>query len=532
MEPRVYSNLSPKRGWSWETVPEPVPETQIVDTLEADVAIIGGGISGLAAGARCAELGMSAIIVDRFSESAARGELIAALDSPAMRHLGINIDKKQFARDWMSVSGSRVNEDLLGIYVNRSGEALQWLLSLAGDSVEVNIQTGYKGPGFGEYPCAHLIQLKNGCHDYINHSGGKLIRELLEQKFLNNGGRIFRCERAEQLEKNGTGRVNAFIAKGEDGQYRRYKGSKAVILAAGDISGDPEMLEAFCPVALKTNRILYRPAGLNTGDGHKMAYWAGAAFDDPAWAPSFVNSAYCEYTFFFLHVNQRGKRFMNEDTHMHAKALRCLMQPGGDHAYTIMDSKWLQEYTERFDLIGGRGVKPLSLSTFGDKWSPDCGLEQYIEKAVEGGIGVKAGTLEELAERISVPANELVKTVDRYNELVKNGEDADFGKRSELLTNIVKPPFYALKWGPELMGVFGGVLTNTNMNALGPDMKPIDGLYAVGSVSGGIYGVDYPPLIEGINYGRALTWALAAADGIRADSSGRTCSRKGVGDGN
>ena len=32
-------------------------------------------------------------------------------------------------------------------------------------------------------------------------------------------------------------------------------------------------------------------------------------------------------------------------------------------------------------------------------------------------------------------------TVARYNELAKQGKDLDFGKRSELLFSIEKPPF-------------------------------------------------------------------------------------------
>jgi predicted oxidoreductase len=50
---------------------------------------------------------------------------------------------------------------------------------------------------------------------------------------------------------------------------------------------------------------------------------------------------------------------------------------------------------------------------------------------------------------------------------------------------------------------------------LGPDYKPIPGLYAVGKIAGGIYGVDYPQLMTGIDNGRALTWALALADAVK-----------------
>lgn len=346
-----------------------------------------------------------------------------------------------------------------------------------------------------------------------------LVCEILEKELINHSGRLFRSTCAEQLEKDDTGRVVAFIAKGEDGLYRRYKGSKAVILASGDIGGNPEMLEAFCPIALKPSKNMYYPAGLNTGDGHKMAYWAGAAFDPPAWAPSLHNIAYCGYSFFFLHVNQRGKRFMNEDTWMQAKSIRCMMQPGGDYAFTIMDSKWLTEFGERYDLVGGQGVMPLSLSNFSDRWDPSCGLLQEIEESIDRGLGAKSDTLENLASMINVPADALLKTVARYNELVDIGDDVDFGKRSGLLTSIVKPPFYALKWGPALLNVFGGALTDTHLNVIGPDQKPIPGLFAVGNVSGGMYGVDYPLLLNGNSYGRALTWALAVADGIQAESS-------------
>ena len=53
------------------------------------------------------------------------------------------------------------------------------------------------------------------------------------------------------------------------------------------------------------------------------------------------------------------------------------------------------------------------------------------------------------------------------NEIVAAGDDVDFGKRAELLTSIKKPPFYVLKWGPALLDVFGGALTNAKLNVLG-----------------------------------------------------------------
>lgn len=525
MEPRSYSYLSPKRGWSWETKPQAIREDQITETIQADVAIIGGGISGLSAGARCAQKGLSAVIADRITELVGRAAHVGVLDSAVMRRLGITIDKKKFARDWMAVSGSRVSEELLWLYINRSGEAFDWLMEQGGDALDATIYTGYyKGPVFNEYPGTHLVFQKTGCNDYQRKMGGPLVVEVLERTVLQGGGRIFRPVRAVQLEKDENGRFNAFVAKNEeDGRYRRYVGKKGVILATGDIEGDQEMLEAFCPLALKPTIERYFPKGNNTGDGHKLAYWAGAAFDNPSWALMTHgrrddDASY--FSFYFLFVNARGKRFMNEDTWTQAKSIRALHQPGGDYAFTIMDSKWMDEYGARFEITGGQGVTPLNIANWGDKWTPDCGLDKTVEDMIaKGKCAWKADTLEELAAKMGVPAENLKTTVARYNELYERGDDVDFGKRSELLTSIVKPPFYALKWGPALLDVLGGALTDTGMRVLDPYYEPIPGLYAVGNVAGGFYGVDYPLLLNGNSFGRALTWGILVTEAIEADSS-------------
>lgn len=507
---KFYSQLSPKKGYSWETAPAPIPESEIAETLEAEVVVIGGGISGLAAAARCADRGLKVITIDKNAQMVALAGQIAAINSRVMAEKGIVMDKKQFAADWLKVSGSRVQEDLLWIFINRSAEGFHWMLDLAGEeNLEVGVYVGYKGPMFNEYLGTHHIFLKKGCQKYKNFGGGMLACEILEKAFLEKGGQLYRSTAAEQLEKDENGRVVACIAKCEDGKYRRYKGTKAVVLATGDSSDDKEMLEAFCPIGLRP--AIQIPRKGNTGDGQKMAYWAGAVLDNPEWAPTLHALGYSGFQGFFLHVNQLGRRFMNEDTWMQAKSVRCLMQPGGDYAFSIMDSKYLDEIGERWDDIGGQGMAPLSV--VGDKYNPEH-MEQTVERAMKGGNAWKADSIAELAELMGVPADELEKTVTRYNELVAAGDDTDFGKRSEMLTSITKAPFYALKWGPALLDVFGGAITDVRLNVLGTDSRPIPGLYAVGNAAGGMYAVDYPLLLNGNSYGRALAYAMQLADSL------------------
>ena len=76
--------------------------------------------------------------------------------------------------------------------------------------------------------------------------------------------------------------------------------------------------------------------------------------------------------------------------------------------------------------------------------------------------------------------------------------------------------FTALRWGPSLLDIFGGALINKDLNVIGADSNPIPGLYAVGNAAGGMYAVDYPLLLNGNSYGRALAYCMQLADVLKA----------------
>ncbi|MDR3277998.1 MAG: FAD-binding protein [Oscillospiraceae bacterium] len=508
------SGKAAARGYSWETPPAPIPEKDIFETVETEVAVVGGGMAGLAVAARCAQLGIKSVVLEKYKGLVAHGAHIASIGSKIQRDNGVFIDKEKFARDWMHICGSRVNEDLLWLYINRSEEAFDWLLELGGDNVAAFLFGGnYRGPDFTEYAGTHFVARTE--NSKYKHFGAMLICEVMEDAALSGGAQIIRNTLALQLEKT-DGRVTAVIARGEDGKLRRYRGARAVVLATGDIGSDPEMLSAFSPLALKPARNGYYPPRLNTGDGHKMGYWAGGAFEDAPWALSLHLITYALYSFFFLHVNRQGKRFMNEDTWVQAKAIRILMQPQGEWAYSVFDSKWYEEVAALAKYAGGQFTDPLN-AVYGEEWDSERNdVRKAIDTYVKNGLCAKADTLEELAAQLGVPPENLVSTVARYNELKKQGKDTDYGKRPVLLTSIDKPPYYALKFGPAILNVFGGLLTDTKLRVLDKEHRPVPGLLAVGNVAGGLYGVDYPLLLNGNSHGRNLTWARAAAETIEA----------------
>ena len=110
---KFYSYRSPKKGYSWETPPAKIPESEIAETVSTQVLVIGGGISGLAAGARCVDMGLKVVCLDKNEKLRALAGQIAAVNSRVMAEKGIVIDKKMLAADWLKMSGSRVQEDLL-----------------------------------------------------------------------------------------------------------------------------------------------------------------------------------------------------------------------------------------------------------------------------------------------------------------------------------------------------------------------------------------------------------------------------------
>ncbi|MBR2522540.1 MAG: FAD-binding protein, partial [Coriobacteriales bacterium] len=143
--------------YPWGTPPAKIDESLIAETIESDVIIVGGGMSGLAAGARLTQFGIDAVVVEKHSGLSARGAHIATIGSSIQDRAGVHIDKRQFARDWMRISGSRVDEDLLWLFIEESRDAFEWLLEIGGDDVDAMLCSYYKGPDFTEYPGTHVI---------------------------------------------------------------------------------------------------------------------------------------------------------------------------------------------------------------------------------------------------------------------------------------------------------------------------------------------------------------------------------------
>ncbi|WP_172136450.1 FAD-binding protein [Adlercreutzia sp. ZJ473] len=133
-----------------------------------------------------------------------------------------------------------------------------------------------------------------------------------------------------------------------------------------------------------------------------------------------------------------------------------------------------------------------------------------IAQNIEMGIIQQADTIEELAEKLLMPADALKATVDRYNELCEKGEDEDFGKESKDMLALTTPPFCGAYFGGHVLCTIDGLQIDEHGRVLTAEQDPIPGLYAVGNCSGSIYNGSYPELFIGNANGRTITFGRHA----------------------
>ncbi len=491
--------------WSFQVPPEAPEAEQIKETWDCEAVVVGAGLGGLSAACRLKELGVDVILVEKSPSYSGRGGHFGVPKSSLMEQYGLKNDMQALARQWITMSGNNIDEELLWLFFNRSAEAMDWLLpkTVASGLEPRLVDCRYPSAPYTEFWGAHSFPPKG-------YMRGNMVSRALYEDSQKLGVRVEFNTPARQLIRDDAGRVVGVYAENEQG-WVRINAPLGVVLATGDIGGDEEMCRAYAPDALRTAASQYVPAGCNTGDGHKMGLWAGGAMAEEVFPMMMHPQHYAWINLAFLFVNQKGRRFMNEDSYVQGRATAFMRQPGGV-AYSILGGDWADHMEEALKYGGGILWGNAGLR-YGIPWTKEMPIAS-VENAVNTGNAFRADTLEELAEMIGVPADELKKTVARFDENCAAGEDRDFGKRRELLFPIGKGPYTAIKMATALLVVVGGLSINTKMVVLGKNRDAIEGLYAVGDTAGGLYGHEYVTTILGNSHGRALTWGYIAAESI------------------
>lgn len=351
-------------------------------------------------------------------------------------------------------------------------------------------------------------------------NGNALVARLAKSCFDRNVP-IWTDAPVRELIDDGKGRVTGAIVDTREGPVE-VTARKGVVLAAGGFPQDPVRRKALFPHSPSGyEHVSPAPPG-NTGDGLRLGEAVGATVDDTlphsaAWVPVSRPPRADGTLGVFPHfvdrskpgviaVTRSGRRFVNEANSYHdfcqAMVRRCREEDGEICAFFIADHKTLRKY--------GLGyVKPAPVP-FG----------QHIRS----GYLAQGKTLKDLAAQIGVDGEELERTVARYNEPARRGEDPEFHKGSTAynislgdpehkpnpcLAPVEKGPFYAVKLFVGDLGTFSGLRSDENARVLDGDGKPIQGLYAAGNDAASIMGGNYPG--GGITLGPAITFGYIAA---------------------
>jgi 3-oxosteroid 1-dehydrogenase len=324
--------------------------------------------------------------------------------------------------------------------------------------------------------------------------------------------------------------VIAGVVVSRDGEQRVLRAKFGVVLASGGFEHNATMRQQYQRAPIGADWTVGAQA--NTGDGILAGERQGAALDlmdDAWWGPSIPLTggpwfALAERTLpGGIMVNERAERFMNESL-PYVEAVHKMY--GGEYGqgegpgenipcWMIID----QRYRNRYVFAGVPPRRP-----FPGRW-------------YKAGVVVKAGTLDELAEKIGLPGDSLTATIERFNGFVESGKDDDFGrgdsgydryygdptiKPNPCLSPIDRAPFYAITMVPGDLGTKGGLRTDVDARVLREDGSVVAGLYAAGNASAPVMGHTYAG--PGATIGPAITFGYLAALDI-ARRAGRPASQ-------
>ncbi|MDK6782547.1 FAD-dependent oxidoreductase [Lactobacillus jensenii] len=97
---------------------------------------------------------------------------------------------------------------------------------------------------------------------------------------------------------------------------------------------------------------------------------------------------------------------------------------------------------------------------------------------------VSANNVQELAEKLVVPANKLKMTIAKFNDFANSGNDIEFSRSPENMTAFKPGQLFAIKLAPAILNTQGGPRRNENAEIVDWSNKPIPHLYGAGELGG------------------------------------------------
>ena len=264
---------------SWLGDAPVITDTDISETWDTDLLIVGAGNGGMVAAAKAADLGLNFRIIEQMSIVADSRDFFGAVNSRYTLEAGSKVDYARLLGELSRYASGKCDQRVIKVWMDESADMIDYIAGILdqyGYDVVFEPDTGVETSGTQYYcsPQQHTASARPDS-EYAGKGRNQLLQDYIEKK----GYSIDFSTGLVELIKDGGAVVGAIAQSGS--KYIRIN-AKAVILSTGGYAGNPEMMMARNPLASKLMAVNFNYIP-NRGQGQKAALWAGAAMDtEPA----------------------------------------------------------------------------------------------------------------------------------------------------------------------------------------------------------------------------------------------------------
>lgn len=529
------------------TEPE-IDESKVTKTVDVDVAVVGCGVAGVAAVRSIAEDGGKVAAFEKADGPQCRSGEYAVINGNVQAKWGRNTWTREqideIVDSHMVESTYRCKRSIMSKWAHNIGDAFDWWVEANPDlyyaettrsAIPDENANNFLIPIF--YPLPENYDWKQErfpCYptsvEFLPNQSVTVNANMQKAVDTGNVDTFYGCFVEKLIMEDGRC-VGLYARDAATGEYIKCNAAKGVILSTGDYSQNTKMLQHFCPEVIENNiQCLFTNVDVegsftNQGDGIQLGMWAGAQVQQ-SHAPMIhhmgggadLSGVGVMGNAGFLNLDLNGKRFMNEDLPGQQLENQIELQKNRE-SWQIFDSNWPQQLPYMPAAHGGacyyedyasEAEGPKNNTTYRNYKSP-----YQLEAAVADGRAVKADTLEELVAKIypddTAAQQTALESIQRYNQLAKDGYDEDFHKPASRMWALENGPFYADKFTTALLLVcIGGLESDENCHTFDADRNVIPGLYVAGNVQGNRFATEYPIGLKGVSHSMAMYYGYVA----------------------